>query len=137
MPINPARECTTIDGLYSPLRKNIRDSDELDAALGERKDEQVAIIQFKAVWCKKCESVSKELEDKLGDDVLWLSVDIDAAPELAARFNVNAMPRFDVYAHGRMQNSMEAFDVSSENVLKAVSAFATAERPLLQLDNDF
>ena len=128
----------TVVPLTGVRRRQVEDTDELDAILGGLGDADVAIVQFAAVWCKKCHSVAEELKVKLGDTykIVWATVDVDELPEIASRFNVKAMPRVDVYTHGRLHASLEALDFSADAVLKALSD-GSAARPTLELEADF
>jgi len=115
--------------------------EDVDSALKDMKEGEIAIVQFTAVWCKKCHTLSEELKTTLGaDGVLWLAVDVDDLPELATRFNVRRLPRFDVYANGKMKKTMESFEVSLEAILKAISDARTdtpPPPPVLELQADF
>ena len=109
---------------------------QLDQALGELRGAQIALVQFKAPWCKKCSTVAAELKEQIADDVVWLTVDIDELEELALRYNVSKMPRADVYADGHAKRSLEAHAFSTQAILRAIED-AAKPRPDLQLDADF
>lgn len=109
---------------------------QLDQALRELQGAQVALVQFKASWCKKCAVVANELKERIGDDVVWLGVDIEELEELALRFNVTKMPRFDVYSEGHAKSSLEGHGVSTNAILQAIEE-ASRSRPQLDLDADF
>lgn len=133
-----AEEFTTLpqQNSVTPRWITVKDSDHLDAELLKLSKDGRAIIQFKAEWCKKCHVVANELEAVIDSDVVWLAVDVDEHVDLSHRFQVTAMPRIDVFARGHCKKSMEAFDVSTENVLQALKDVLT-QPPALELDSDF
>lgn len=56
-------------------------------------------IKFTATWCGPCKMMApvfKKCAETYVDSALFLEVDVDDAPELATRFEVNAMPTFVV-----------------------------------------
>lgn len=56
---------------------------------------RLCVIDFNATWCVPCrkfESVFLTGAENFGNDVDFLSVDIDNCPELAAKFNVSSIP---------------------------------------------
>ena len=97
----------------------------------------VVLIQFKADWCKKCSSVASDLESKMVDGVNWLAVDIDEFPSVAERFGVVKMPRFDIFARGRVVNRIEGVNVSTQNVLDSLKEALEFTPPALELCADF
>ena len=109
---------------------------QLDQALRELQGAQVALVQFKAPWCKKCIVVANELKERIGDDVVWICVDIEELEEIAFRFNVATMPRFDVYSQGHAKSVLEGHGVSTHAILHAIEE-ARQPRPQLDLDADF
>ena len=71
---------------------------DYDQALEEaRNTHRYVLIDFWAIWCKECKEMEKngfadpDVADLL-DQFVLLKVDVDAVPELKARFSVVGMP---------------------------------------------
>ena len=55
----------------------------------------VAVVDFSATWCGPCRMLAPVVEsvsEKLGDKVNFYNVDVDEAPELAAKFGISSVP---------------------------------------------
>ena len=55
----------------------------------------VALIDFSASWCGPCRMLAPVVEsisEKLGDKVSFFNVDVDDAPELAAKYGISSVP---------------------------------------------
>lgn len=53
------------------------------------------ILDFYATWCKPCKMLAphlKALQEKYNGKIIIYEIDVDKDPELAQRFEVNAMP---------------------------------------------
>ncbi|KAF9041770.1 thioredoxin-like protein [Hymenopellis radicata] len=68
---------------------------ELDGILGRSK-EKVSVIDFHATWCGPCHAIAPTYEalSKKFTSVNFLKCDVDAAQDVAQRYQVTAMPTF-------------------------------------------
>ena len=75
------------------------DSSNFDAVTSKGR----VLVDFYAVWCNPCKMFGRVLEqaavENEGDGVI-AKVDIDKAPELAVKFNVNTVPHIVVFSDG-------------------------------------
>merc|ERR1712018_333065 len=68
---------------------------ELTQQLEEAGDKLV-VIDFHAVWCGPCKMIAPRLEEMSNTkpNVVFLKVDVDEAEDVAAEYNISAMPTF-------------------------------------------
>jgi thioredoxin 1 len=67
------------------------------------------VVEFWAQWCPPCTTMAPMLDAVAGDLDGRLSVakvDVDAHPELAARYDVVSVPTFLVFADGELRRRM-------------------------------
>ena len=62
----------------------------------------VVVVDFTAEWCAPCRALAPVLEQLAAetDDLTVLAVDVDASPELAARFGVMSFPTLLFFVEG-------------------------------------
>lgn len=66
---------------------------------------EVVLVDFGATWCgpcKKLEPILHALASQRPGEVKLVKVDIDDAPELAARFNVRSVPTVLAFRKGEL-----------------------------------
>lgn len=62
------------------------------------------LVDFSASWCGSCEAMAPALEAfavRHSDDLAVIKIDIDAAPRIAARMGVRAVPTLVLYQDGK------------------------------------
>nr|AEW43599.1 thioredoxin [Epinephelus coioides] len=78
--------------------------EEFDAILKEAGDKLV-VVDFTASWCGPCKQIGPhfdELSNKAENkNVIFLKVDVDEAQEVAAKWDVRAMPTFIFIKNGQ------------------------------------
>jgi len=83
---------------------------QLEAAGGK-----LVVIDFFATWCGPCKMIAPHLEemDKTMDDVVFLKVDVDECEDIAAEYNITAMPTFIF-----LKNKAKVADLTGANIEK-------------------
>lgn len=78
----------------------------------------IVLVDFSATWCGPCKMqkpVLEQMEDKL--EIYY--VDVDQSPELAGRYNVNAVPSLMLFKGGVLKNTLVGFQ-AKEVILEEV-----------------
>jgi thioredoxin-like negative regulator of GroEL len=113
----------------------IKSMAEFDERIRAAPHHKPMLIQFTAPWCRRCGTLKQEVAAAFDETLCWLTVDIGQLTDMQERFNVVQLPRFDVYCGGKT-DSVESFDAKLDEVKRMLAA-ATAERPVLELIDDF
>lgn len=83
-------------------------------------NEGITLVDFSATWCGPCKMqkpVLEEIESEVDFDIY--SVDVDENPELAGRYNVNAVPSMMLFKGGVLKNTLVGFQ-AKEVILSEV-----------------
>jgi thioredoxin len=79
------------------------DTAEFDALVSS--SDKPVLVDFGADWCGPCRALSPTVDELAGDfadRATVAKVDIDASPELAARFSVASIPTVIVFRDGEV-----------------------------------
>lgn len=81
------------------MHKEVKTNDELTAAVATGK----VLVDFWAEWCGPCrmmgEKIANEIEPAM-PDLTVVKVNVDEAPEVAARFGIMSIPTLLCYVNG-------------------------------------
>ncbi len=95
-------------------------------------DEHVAssdvpvLVDFWAEWCGPCKQIAPILEEIAEEQAGKLTIaklNIDEAPELAARFGITAIPTLIVFKHGQPVTTLRGVQ-SKSAILKSLALAA-------------
>ena len=84
------------DNKKTTSSKSVSSSEEVSLEKSRSNDSgKIVLIDFFATWCGPCKAmtpVMEEMEKKYGDRIEFKRVDVDQEPELAQKYNVQAIP---------------------------------------------
>ena len=86
---------------------------------------QPVLVDFYADWCGPCKMLAPVLDELAAEQAgraVVAKLDIDAAPEIAARFGITSIPTLIVFQNGQPQRTLRG--VQSKAALAAALAFA-------------
>lgn len=61
------------------------------------------LVDFWATWCGPCRAIApvlEELDAEYGDKFQIVKIDVDANPEISARFGIRSIPTLFVFKNG-------------------------------------
>lgn len=97
------------------MAKQIK-ADDFQAEVLDSKD--TVLVDFFATWCGPCQAmipVLDELSEELSAGKKAVKIDIDQAPEIAAKYGVMSIPTFKVFKNGEIIN--EGLGMQSKEAL--------------------
>ncbi|CAI7884479.1 unnamed protein product [Closterium sp. NIES-54] len=85
---------------------------------------QSVIVDFTATWCGPCQMIGPIFAEYATQfpSIIFLKVDVDALPNVAAECKVSAMPTFHVFKGGEKVD--ELVGASQEKLLKLIQKYA-------------
>jgi thioredoxin len=77
---------------------HISSAEEFDQLIS-KSGGRLVVVDFSATWCMPCKLIAPVFEEMSSADgefanVIFVKIDVDEVPELAERFQVQAMPTF-------------------------------------------
>ena len=72
----------------------------------------MAVVDFSATWCGPCRMMApvlEEVSERLGDKMSFYNVDVDEAPDLAARYGVQSIPCLVILKDGKAVDQSVGF----------------------------
>ncbi|KAL0277834.1 UNVERIFIED_CONTAM: hypothetical protein PYX00_004978 [Menopon gallinae] len=96
----------------------IVDKKDLEVKLQEAGDKLV-VLDFYAVWCGPCKLMAPKIEEleKTLPNVVFMKIDVDDNEEIAAEYEISAMPTFVFIKNG---NKLDSFSGANYNKLKDI-----------------
>lgn len=82
------------------MHKEVKTAAELDAATAKGK----VLVDFWAAWCGPCLMMGQKIEKELlpsHPEIAVVKVNVDEAPELAAKFGVMSIPALFCFKDGK------------------------------------
>lgn len=95
---------------------------------------QPVLVDFYATWCGPCRMLAPVLAQLAGEfagRVKFAKVDVDEAPELAARYQISGVPTLLLFQNGRVVDEIVGLVPlgTLRTRLRAVAGAAPAEAP--------
>jgi len=95
--------------------------DNFEEKVVEASKEKLVVVDFWAEWCGPCNMLAPTLDnvvESFGDKVVLVKLNVDQNPEIANKFNVNAIPDVKFFKDGNLVDSFVG--VQSEDKIKGL-----------------
>nr|2YOI_A Chain A, LECA THIOREDOXIN [synthetic construct]2YOI_B Chain B, LECA THIOREDOXIN [synthetic construct] len=80
----------------------VTNKEEFEAILSEA--DKLVVVDFFATWCGPCKMIApffEELSEEYPDKVVFIKVDVDEVPDVAAKYGITSMPTFKFFKNGK------------------------------------
>ncbi|MHA1378335.1 MAG: thioredoxin family protein [Candidatus Helarchaeota archaeon] len=91
---------------------------------------KIVIVDYSATWCGPCQFqhiILQKLEEKYGDKIKIVTMDIDKNMHYATKLNIFAVPTLQIYHNGKLyKHSEDSYEedrfigVQQENILSKI-----------------
>ncbi|BFZ62585.1 thioredoxin trx1 [Saitoella coloradoensis] len=81
---------------------------------------QLTVVDFYATWCGPCKAIAPKVTQFSNTyaDAKFVKIDVDELSEVAAKYNIRAMPTFLLFKNGEKVG--EVVGASAPNLEKAI-----------------
>jgi thioredoxin 1 len=81
------------------------------------------VVDFYATWCGPCKMIAPKLEElsETMPQVIFVKIDVDQAEDLAAEFQVSAMPTFMFFKGGEKVDGLTVVGASLDKIKESIS----------------
>lgn len=97
------------------MLKKIKTQEELDSSVKTG----IWLVDFSATWCGPCRMLEPVL-DKVSENNNVIKIDVDEAPEVAAKYGVMSIPTLIVFKNGKEITKSLGF-IPEEEILKMLN----------------
>jgi len=95
------------------------------------------LVQFTAVWCRRCSTLKAEINEAFDSDAFrWVVVDVDQVEVLREIFNVNSLPRLDLHSAG-IRTELDGFEATIPKLREAIEVGKQKEDRVFCMDEEF